>query len=58
MKRSLKSTMKRRRMKRRRLADGQWWSDGAELYLVFLAHRGAKQHKPRAVRPCQRMLRG
>lgn len=33
MKRSLKSTMKRRRrrMKRRRLADGQWWSDGAEL---------------------------
>lgn len=29
MKRSLNSTM--RRMKRRRLADGQWWSDGAEL---------------------------
>lgn len=27
------------------------------LYLVFLAHRGAKQHKPRAVRSCQRLLR-
>lgn len=27
------------------------------LYLVFLVHRGAKQHKPRAVRSCLRMLR-
>ncbi|RLW11571.1 hypothetical protein DV515_00001368 [Chloebia gouldiae] len=56
MKRSLKSMM--RRMKRR-LADGQWWSGGAELAVFGVPGPSrCQQHKPRAVRSCQRMLRG